>query len=468
MLRRLVPLSAVALALVLPAPASAVVGGDEVLDYADYPAQVFIGRNTNGTGPIDEYCTGTLVGSRQVLTAARCATYGAGLQLPNAGFDIRVGDPDIDEATPFSLAADGVERHSSYDPDTGANDVAMLTLSQPVTFADFVPERVVDEGETLAPWIPGTPATVAGWGEIGGGFVSEVLRTGAVSIRPDADCTDLEDTQLCAAGETQNPCQGDSGSPLLVPDGSLTALAGVFSGAACSTADAPGRYARVGDAPLNAWVHNRTPEADFDLTHQPRVGEPVRLFSLSRHPEGDDYFTSFRWDLDNNHTFGDRVGESIDVTFSKVGMTVVGLEASRPGGDRAEIYYRFRVDPAPAQGGSTTPPPTTGGTPSATGPLVTILVSGRPKVRKGRFPLRVRFAKTAPTGTAVIEVYRGKRRIGIARTAVRRGATKRVRVKLTPRGRRILRRAKSRRLRIRVRVRVGRDILRTQRVTIRR
>jgi hypothetical protein len=68
----------------------------------------------------------------------------------------------------------------------------------------------------------------------------------------------------------------------------------------------------------------------------------------------------------------------------------------------------------------------------------------------------------------VIEVYRGSRRIGIARTKVARGATKRVRVKLTPQGRRMLRRAKTKRLKIRVRVRVGRDVLRTKRVTIRR
>ena len=89
-------------------------------------------------------------------------------------------------------------------------------------------------------------------------------------------------------------------------------------------------------------------------------------------------------------------------------------------------------------------------------------------MRRGRFALRVRFADAAPAGTAVIEVYRGSRRIGIARTKVAPGATKRVRVKLTPQGRRLLRRADSRRLRIRVRVRVGRQILRTKRVTIRR
>ena len=79
----------------------------------------------------------------------------------------------------------------------------------------------------------------------------------------------------------------------------------------------------------------------------------------------------------------------------------------------------------------------------------------------------MQFAKTAPKGTAVIEVFRGKRRIGIARTKVKRGATKRVSVKLTRSGKRLLSRA-HKRLKISVRVRVGRTMLRSKTLTIRR
>ncbi len=106
--------------------------------------------------------------------------------------------------------------------------------------------------------------------------------------------------------------------------------------------------------------------------------------------------------------------------------------------------------------------------PAKSGPLATILAAKRPKVRRGHFAIRVRFARTAPRGTAVIEVYRGGRRIGIARTKVKRGATKRVRVKLMRSGRRALSRSSTHRLKVRVRVRVGRKILRTKRLTIRR
>jgi hypothetical protein len=458
--RLLLPLAAAA-ALLAPTPASAIVNGSPAAQGA-YPAQVFVGANTNGTGGIDRYCSGTLVGSRQVLTAARCATYGLdnSQELPLSGFDVRVGDVRLEDATHVDVTARDV--HDAYDGATGANDVAILTLAQPID-AELI--RVVDVGET-ALWAPGTTARVLGWGENeDDGFVSDVLRQGDVTILPDSDCTPAG--RLCAAGASQNPCAQDSGSPLLVPDGAAVALAGVFSGTACSTAGAPGRYARVGDNPLNHWVHERTPEADFDLSHQPRAGEPVTLTSTSRHPEGAAYFTTFRWDLDNDGSFDDANGRSISHAFPTAGVGVAGLEASKPGGDKASIYYAFEVEPAPGGGSTTTTPAGTALPTNAPGPAATILAAKRPKVKRGHFPIRIRFARTAPRGTAVIEVYRGGRRIGIARTKVERGATKRVRVKLLRSGRRALSRSSTHRLTVRVRVRVGRTILRTKRLTIR-
>jgi hypothetical protein len=462
--RRLLLIPALLAALALPAPAAAVVNGDAAAQGA-YPGVAFVGRNTDGTGPLDEYCAGTLVGSRQILTAARCAVYGLGQDLPEEGFEVRLGDVDLADATVHPVANNEV--HPEYDDDTGANDVAMLTLEDPV---DLPPVRVVEATET-ARWAAGTPARVLGWGEFNSGssFLSTYLRVGDVTVSDDAGCAD-PDLRVCAAGAEENPCEGDSGSPLLVPDGALFALAGVFSGDSCATTGAPGLFARVGDEPLSAWVHERTPEADFDLSHQPRANEAVTFTSTSTHPEGANYFTTFRWDLDNDGEFDDATGRSISHTYTQVGEAVAGLEASRANGDVASIYYAFDVMVLP--GGTTTtttPPPSTN--PTATvvpARLATILNARRPKVRRGRFAIRVRFARTAPRGTAVVEVYRASRRIGIARTRVRRGATRRVRVKLTPTGRRLLRRDANGRMRVRVRVRVGRTVLRSKRLTIRR
>ena len=99
----------------------------------------------------------------------------------------------------------------------------------------------------------------------------------------------------------------------------------------------------------------------------------------------------------------------------------------------------------------------------------TILVSGnRATVRRGKFKVRINFSATAPTGKATVEVFRGKRKIGTGKTTVRRGGSRQVSVKLTKRGRRLLSRAKSKRLRVKVQVRVGRRVLASRTVTLRR
>jgi hypothetical protein len=67
----------------------------------------------------------------------------------------------------------------------------------------------------------------------------------------------------------------------------------------------------------------------------------------------------------------------------------------------------------------------------------------------------------------VIEVFRGRRKIGGARARVRRGGSRQVVVTLTKTGRRLLRRSAKKRLKVRVQVRVKRRVLRSKTVTIR-
>jgi hypothetical protein len=482
--RRFLLPAAALLALALPAPASAVVNGDPA-PQGTYPAQGFLGVNLDLDTQYERVCGGTLVGSRQFLTAARCVVNASGIPLSQTRLTVRLGDVDLAAAPADNYAVTHNDVNTNYVMDTGANDVAMLTLARP---ADYEPMRVVDDSEDSL-WVPGTVARVLGWGELfEGDSPSDQLHTGDVSILTSQACSAANPqfdatTMVCAAGtqstNPQDPCKSDSGSPLLAPDGGFFVLAGVFSGASCSTASAPGIYARVGDNAgadgLNKWVHDRTPEANFVFDHAPRAGEPVTLTSISHHPEGDGYFTTFRWDLDGNGTFDvSGPGKSVTHTFPTAGRQIVGLEASKPGGDKAVAYFAFDVDVAPVTaggGGATTPPPAaTAPTPVTTTPtkLATILAAAKTKVKHGRFALRINFARNAPPGIAVIEVFKGKKKIGTARTRVKRGDSKRVKVKLTKAGRKLLRRSSTKRLKVKVRVRVGKTILRTRTLTIRR
>ena len=139
----------------------------------------------------------------------------------------------------------------------------------------------------------------------------------------------------------------------------------------------------------------------------------------------------------------------------------------QPADQRRELTVAPGVTPSPTPTATPTPTPTV--TPRPPTRLATILASGRPKVNsRGRFNLRINFAATAPRGTAVIEVFLRSRKIGSAKVAVRRGGSRRVSVKLTKTGRRLLRRSESKRLRVKVQVRVGRRVLRSKGLTIRR
>jgi Trypsin/PKD domain len=484
--RRFLVAAAALLALVLPAPASAIVNGDTALQ-GEFPAQGVLRIDTDDTTPgFETFCGGTLIGSRQFLTAARCTRDDFGAELPVGNFLVQLGSIDRSAPDPDAYTVTKIDVAPDFSFAARRNDAAVLTLNR---VANYDPMRVVDKTETGL-WAPGTPARVLGWGltSYPPGTRSRFLRKVDVPIIDDGRCAGAYPTtfdfhvMVCAADALGTPtpahdsCVDDWGGPLLVPDGGGFALAGIVStrGGSCGDPAQPGIYTRMGDDPLNQWVHDRTPEADFTFDHAPRAGEPVTLTSISRHPEGAGYFDTFRWDFDADGTF-DAAGKSVTHTFPDAGEQVVGLEASRAGGDKATAYFAFDVEPAPTGGdggGGTTPPPVL--TPVVTPPVAksparaTISGAKRPKVKRGRFHLSIRFGPTAPRGTAVIEVFRGKRQIGIARTRVKRGAAKRVTVKLTPTGKRLLSRSKTKRLKVRTRVRVGKTVLRSRTLSIRR
>ena len=163
---------------------------------------------------------------------------------------------------------------------------------------------------------------------------------------------------VCAADPIGTPpasshdtCQGDSGGPLLVPDGGFFALAGIISWG--------DRLRRSRRTPASTRASATTSRSNArgsttarrrptsTSSHAPRANEPVTLTSTSRHPEGAGYFTTFRWDLDNDGAFDDATGKSVPHAFPAAGESVVGLEASKPGGDKASIYYAFDVGADP-------------------------------------------------------------------------------------------------------------------------
>ena len=472
----------------------------------EYPAHGFLELSTIQGNYI---CGGTLVSNRHFLTAAHCATEPeTTTALAPGAFRVSLGQVNKSSFTTtdrYDVVQNQV--HAGYalvgpDDNIPSNDVALLTLDDEVP-KSLEPLRLIETGET-ALWADRDIATIIGWGRTGMGFPN-ALQEATVPMRSDAYCQGsgvwgtafVPSTMVCAGGGNTDTCGGDSGGPLMVSDGAFLVLAGLTSWGAnqCATEDVPGVYTRLGAAALNAWVRDRVPMARAavsDATVDP--GETVTFSVNANHPGVAGYFTNFSWDFGDGtpaaagasvtHTYADggryvarvlAVGAGDDTATDKVAVQVGEASPEPTPTATPTVTPQPTVEPTPEPTGAPQPsvgpqpaPPLPAARPAVSGPLATILAARRPKVGDGRFGIRVRFARSAPAGTAVVEVIRTRRVIGIARARVLRGGTKRIRVKLTPSGRRQLVRSRSGRLTFKVRVRVGRRVLRSKTVTVRR
>lgn len=188
-----------------------------------------------------QFCGGTLVTPIKVVTAAHC------VERRDAGrLRAITGRADLRDTGGAVGAVGDVWVHPGFRDVTEGYDVAVLTLAEP---AGQQPLPMAESGDT-APYRPGVPARVYGWGRTTEtGSSSDVLRSAEVPISSDADCRaaypDYEPgTRVCAGAPEggRDACAGDSGGPL-VADGRLIGV--VSYGTGCGRPGTPGVYTRI-------------------------------------------------------------------------------------------------------------------------------------------------------------------------------------------------------------------------------
>ena len=291
---------AVLLALVTAAPAQAfapnVVNGTEAAR-SDFPFAVAIldAERVLTDGPFQaQFCGGALTTSRTVVTAAHCLVdQKDGSRVSPDEIVVAIGhalkSPDL-----RLLRVSGVAVHPDYRKDTAENDVAVLTLAEPVVDVPIImPMRPTD----LRSYVnQGADVRVVGWGNqsTSGNSFPDHLRVGRLIVFPDSACGSNvpfvlkgvefdgfdpdeanAEVMLCAAGVTSagkviDACQGDSGSPLIGGEGAAERLVGVVSwGEDCATKH-PGVYTRL--AAMTDFLVSQNAIATLAPTIAPTLG----------------------------------------------------------------------------------------------------------------------------------------------------------------------------------------------------
>ncbi len=186
-----------------------------------------------------QYCGGSVVADRFILTAAHCQVGAGDLAL--------VGSTDLTKARAVRISESRI--NPKFVPATLDFDVAVAKLEA----SAGVPTV------SLAATATSKDATVIGWGATSeGGSTTTLLRQVSVPLWDWEKCRgiypSLTSRQLCAGESGVDSCQGDSGSSLLTPSTSWQQLGIVSYGIGCARPGIPGVYSDLRAPELSTWV----------------------------------------------------------------------------------------------------------------------------------------------------------------------------------------------------------------------
>ena len=231
----------------LARPANAIVNGSASAEGAN----PFMASLQDGTG--FAFCGGSVIASNWVLTAAHCVEGDDGSDLW-----VVTGRNDLtDTSKGQRIKVARVVVHPAYAD--SAHDVALLQLATATTAPAIRLAGAADDALEA----PGTPVTVAGWGDqtptLGLNSTNQ-QREVQLQVVSDAECGRTNQgfdaaTGVCASALLKDSCQGDSGGPLFATVGGSRVQLGVVSyGTGCALPLFPGVYSELNNPAIRSFI----------------------------------------------------------------------------------------------------------------------------------------------------------------------------------------------------------------------